>query len=239
MKKLMIVAALASSMVAFGACKEGSSGPDGYDAAVYAWKFSGKTTVGVLIKDKDTPAQCAEGTTGDTEVIRVPGTLAITGYSYICDDECKLINDNLGAITTFVSTKPVKFFITDKTLTIPVAHVIGKSKTQYELGGEFQAKIEAEQFKLTFAGLGTYNKKAYRFTSVSGNFAGWDNTAPFYNGKVNNQWCPPADYWDCETLTYAGQPTAQTVAYGTWSVKYHAAYSKKLAANKNWRAQTK
>lgn len=244
MKKIMIVAALVASTFAYGACKdEGSSSA----AAVYVWQFKGKTSVGVKISDAGGGA-CVDG---GTCAIRVPGGLAITAYSYLCDYYCESFGTLIGGQPfQFFATKPWKstLYTTEKGDTNPFAtvwadHVIGKSATQYELGGEatfvFNHSADlAETFTLTYAGYGAFNKKTGIITSVSGYFAG-KQSVPRFNGKLssNSAACPVAGYWDCLTLAPLDGTGVDSVAYGSWSVKYNASYSKKLAANKNWRVK--
>ena len=263
MKKLMFAAAIAACATgAFAKCAEGPTPvtPQDkvYPAAVYQWKFTGKTGIGVVIKgtaDKTVDGGCAEDSTipgRAAEVIRVPGTLNIVAYTYICDDECWNFGTYLkDSPAQFQLKKPYKSLVYNKNFveTIDVDHVIGKSASQYELAGTAVFKtIDGDvgptyTYELTFAGFGSYAKNKGRITSVSGNFAGLQ-TPPRYNGTVTGlEKCPAADYWDCETLTYAsvlipGSMNAASVAYGTWSIKYNSSASKKLAANENYRVLT-
>ena len=246
MKKLTFAAAVAAlSYASFGACAD--LPPDvvkAPDAAVYAWQFKGKTGTGVVIKgtaDKTESSTCSDTTIAGkpAEVIRVPGSLNINAYTYICDDECTTFEQNLANPTKqqFYATKPFKS-ADYKNVTwnaVTLAHIIGKSATQYELAGvatfAFSGKDPQETFALTYAGFGSYDKKQGRISSVSGNFAG-TQTPPRYPGKVAGitESCPPADYWTC-AIDYAGAPSDPSVAYGCWSVKYNSAASKKLAKN--------
>ena len=248
MKKLTIAALAALSVGGvFAACTDPTApAPQPLDAAVYAWQFKGKTATGVVFKgtpEKTISSTCSDSTTPATgaEVIRVPGTLAIAAYTYVCEDECTTFESNLQnpSKQEFYATKPFKSAIYKNVqfiTAVNVAHVIGKSASQYELEGTAQFKFEGtdpqETFDLTFAGFGTYDKKNGRVSSVSGNFAG-TQTPPRYPGKVAGitESCPPADYWTCDTLVYAGAPSDPSVAYGTWSVKYNSAASKKYAKN--------
>ena len=258
MKKLMFVAAIAAVAAVQAACIDPTTpvpGPVVLDNAVYAWQFKGRTGTGVLIKDTQrtnpTGGGCVDVTPGSVtttaEVIRVPGSLAIVAYSYHCDTECTGLTVSAGDLVTptkaqYYATAPFKSTIVPyrgKTFitAIDVAHVIGKAKNQFELGGTAQFKFDdasdlAQTYDITFAGFGAYDKNNGRFTSVSGNFAG-KQTPPKYMGKVTGlPNCPSADYWDCTTLTFAGDAEAPSVAYGTWSVKYNAAAARKLATDK-------
>lgn len=255
MKKLMFVAALAAAAAAQAACVDPvgpTPTPTVVPAAVYQWKFTGKTGVGVVVKTTEKTAPtgggCVDVTPGSktttSEVIRVPGSLAIVGYTYICDDECNTWAQNLLNPTKaqFYATKPWKSTVApyrgkNFVTSADIAHVIGKTASQYELAGTAKFVFDnaadlAETFDVTFAGFGSYDKKNGRVSSVAGNFAG-TQTPPRYNGKVAGMAnCPPADYWTCSPIDYAGAPMDPSVAYGTWSVKYNSAASKKLAGNK-------
>lgn len=259
MKKLMIAAAMAALVGgAYADCADVPGpipGPTIYPAAVYQWKFSGKTGIGVVIKGtKDTTIAggCADDSTipgRAAEVIRVPGTLNIVAYTYICDDECWNFGTYLVNPTAaqFQLKKPYKSLVYNQNFVtaINAAEVIGKSATQYELEGDAKfATVDGDvgptyTYELTFAGFGSYAKKNGRISSVCGNFAGLQ-TPPRYNGTVAGlAKCPPADYWLCETLnilpTYANDAMHASVAYGTWSIKYNSAASKKLAKDKTYR----
>ena len=84
-------------------------------------------------------------------------------------------------------------------------------------------------YTLTFAGLGSFNKSTKVVTSIAGNFAGTAES-PYYIGYVgsgvNRVWaCVPADWWLCDTLTFAGAPSEASVAYGNWTARYNASAS--------------
>ena len=252
MKKLMIAAAVLAVAGAQAACLDAPGTPDvAAPADVYVWQFTGKTSTAVLIKNTtSTGGGCVDVVTStDACAIRIPGTLAITAYTYICDDECWQFDTLLAnSPVQYLATKPWKSatYNTGSEWTINVAHVVGKAKNQYELEGTVKfpftnASDLQEVFELTFAGFGVYDKKNGRMTSVNGNFAG-TQTPPRYNGvvKVDAQTtlaCPPADYWNCQTLDFARAPEDPSVAFGNWNVRYNATYSKKLAANGNWRVK--
>jgi len=244
MKKLMIAAAL---LAAAGA--QAASSPCQYDtpetpvvtnAAVYAWKFTGKTTIGtpVITKIAGTPAgDCGWGGSSartDGCVLRVPGSLAIQGYIYYCDNCCEIFKTGTDEATVaeFYMVKPYQAKIVRPTITFKqnATHIIGKTPTQYEAVGNatFNAQKQGAGalVEVAFAGLGSYNYKSQVVTSISGNFAG-TLTSPYYVSRLE---CGPADWWTC-ALDYAGKPDDPTVAYGTWSAKYNASASKKYRSN--------
>ena len=236
MKKLMIAAA-AVAMVggAFAAnCSYDPVAPVIKGTAwVYNWKFTGKTTVGVATRDqviKGSQNNCSftPGSTIGGEVVRTPGALAIQGYTYTCEPECLADYSQFKDITgdtapdTFYITKPFKSAMTSSALAINVGNVIGKAANQFEAEGEatFETVEPAETYKLTFAGLGKYDLKNVRVSSVSGNFAGTVET-PYL---IKNGVCTKAIVWNCDASDYIDDD--MSVAYGTWSVKYNATASK-------------
>ena len=240
MKKLMI-AAVAAAVVggAFAACKPGPD-PVIEDAWVYTWKFTGKTTTGALVTYTiSASGNCKPGQGGTYGcAIRVPASLNIQGYTYkclpCCDGYTELADDG----EVFWTTKPQKelFAITDakklftEGLVIDWGHVIGKKAKDFELKGQFTGSTNdsGEKYDFTFAGLGKYDLKNTRFSSVSGNFAG-EKVNPHYLKYVEAfDGCPDADYWVCDASAYAGAPTDPTVAYGSWSAKLNSAASKKF-----------
>ncbi len=113
-----------------------------------------------------------------------------------------------------------------------VSNIIGKKQKQFEAAGlaEFSAYADNAltgndqgTYLLTYAGLGKYDTKNDRVTSVSGNFAGFLDQ-PYYIGKIGTTYCPPAGFWDCVTGALTCGPS---VAYGKWSAKYMSSASKK------------
>ena len=252
MKKLVIAAAVAAMVGAAnaGTCTDpGGENPDcTVQTLVYGWQFKGKTGTGVLVSatkaTKEGGSSCTDPVTtpGTAEVIRVPGSLALVGYSYLCDAECSTVQSGLMNPTKaqFYAVKPLKSLVTpyrgkNFITTIDVANVIGKSATQYELAGEadfvFPAEDIGQEYVLRFAGFGSYDKKNQRPASVSGSFAG-TQTVPRYPKKFGGTRCPGAGYWDCCSLTYApNSEGAPSVAYGNWAMKYNATASKKVSKN--------
>lgn len=246
------VAAMIAGVKADSTCVDNPYNPKGctVQTLVYSWQFKGKTGNGVVVSAtkevREAGSSCVDGgvTPGTAEVVRVPGTLALVGYSYLCDAECYTIQTGLMNPTKaqYYATKPLKSLIANYRgknfiTTIDVAHVIGNTKTQYELAGtakfEFPADDIGQIYDLRFAGFGSYDKNNQRVSSVSGNFAG-TQTVPRYPRAYNGVRCPAAGYWDCCSLTYApGSEGDDSVAYGNWSMKYNAAASRAVSINKN------
>ena len=235
MKKVMMlaaIAALAGGAFAQAPCVIGPT-PVTTNASVYAWKFTGKTTVGTLLTQRviNLGSNCSLGAGSSNIVcaIRIPGTLAIQGYTYYCDNCC----DSFASGTA--GSSPTKFYMTRPfqdvlaaNLSLDVAHIIGTRATQYEAEGVavFDSTEPAEKWTLTFAGFGSFNTTLKVPTVISGNFAG-KLESPYY---VARGVCSPADYWDCATLLPAGKASDPGIAYGTWSVRYNAAASRVFRA---------
>jgi len=253
MKKLMIAAAAAAMIGAAEAastCTDPGSTPSSctVQTLVYSWQFRGKTGSGVIVNA--TRASTVAGgtctdpvtTPGSAEVIRVPGTLALVGYSYLCDAECSTIQSGLMNPTKaqYYSTKPLVSLVVpyrgqNFIQTIDIANVIGNAKNQYELAGtakfEFPSTDIGQVYNLRFAGFGSYDKTHQRVSNVSGNFAG-TQTVPRYPRSYNGTRCPGAGYWDCCSLQYVpGSEGADSVAFGQWAMRYDAAASRKVSTN--------
>ena len=249
MKSIVALAAVAAATVAFGATncqlQDGPTPAQEQVTTVYQWKFTGKTTTGYMIKDVQevggsTGSNCTLGEKSTKKIsqcaIRVPGALAIVGYTYICDACCDSFKETNGNTNPdeFYMTKPYKDAVCAN-IAIDVANVIGKNKNQYEVFGtaEFTSVDPQEKWTLAFAGLGSFKKPTQKglkmyagyMTSVCGNFAG-KLESPYY---VKNGVCAPADHWTCDTLEFAGEPDVASVAYGTWCVKYNSSASKRFA----------
>ena len=261
MKKLMIAvaaAAMVGGAFAGGACDwNPGSDPVTGTAWVYTWKFTGKTAVGAPVSttgSKATVSGCdfVPGFAGASCVIRVPGSLAIKGYTYLCDPECAVDDYNqfkedawefLNSVKkdagiSFYMTKPYKDIVKAEFKTA-VANVIGREGGKFELAGDAtftSLNTPAEEFVLTYAGFGKYNQSKQRVTSVSGNFAGTAKQ-PYYvptaaqikSGKAE---CLPAIVWDCAVVNWIDDETS--IAYGNFSVKFNADAAAKFYAGKGY-----
>ena len=222
MKKIMIAAAVAA--IGFGAFADCTEKPKEKDSAwVYAWKFTGKTTVGQ--KTKVAASLCKDG--GDADcTIRIPGSLKIQGYIYYCNPACEDYKDARGEeLEVFWMKKPYKTYLYGGAA-VEVANIIGKKKKQFEEAGiaTFDDPVTLGRYELAYAGLGKYKKG--RVSSVKGNFAGTLDQ-PYYVPKSGK--CIPAGYWDCDLNLVCDGGT--TVAYGKWSAKFKKSAAKKYAKN--------
>ena len=231
MKKIMIAVAVAAmGVAAFGDnCRP--STPVAKDAAwVYQWKFTGKTTAGKKAAAKGTVAsQCKPGTPGAACAYRAKASLKIQGYTYACNPGCgsDAFETFAESLEVFYMTKPWKASMSGGVNT-ELSHIIGSNKKQYEAAGvaEFTEDAENVTYTLAYAGLGKYDLKNSRVSSVSGNFAGIASQAWAYNLKKDL--CIKAGYWDCATLALVCD--GPTVAFGKFSAKFKKSAAKKYAA---------
>lgn len=241
MKKCMITAlAVVVASGAFAACQRGKK-EDGSSCDkqtwVYTWKFSGKTTKGAKVSEKEIKKLCdREG--GEDGYVRVPASLKIQGYVGYCDVYCGSeafeVIDPTNEI--FWQTKPEKVAFTEGGPSLEVSNIIGKKAKQYEVFGKakFVGALDndpnswAIEYDLTLAGLGKYDKKNDRVSSASGNFAG-TLEYPYYVSSKNG--CQYAGIWSCCDFSLVEDPKVLSVAYGKWNVKYNKKLSKKLKAS--------
>ena len=244
MKKLMFVAALAASTAAFADCApDPVPGPAAYCAQVYSVKMSVKTTKGVVTTTKTVSDGniCNPGEIpGTCLVYRTKDSTTFTGYIADCDCSCGLLA-TVGSEATVVWDSKRKAPMAGAAFTTTFLNVMGKKQTEAEWAWTFAGTADygenrTQAYSLTGAGYGKYDTKNDRYTSFSGNFAGTATASYDLKAKVTETVtcaCDPSVVAKCDDL---GTLTADdTVAYGTWSVKYNASLSKKFASKK-WAA---
>ncbi|MDO5312156.1 MAG: hypothetical protein Q4G55_01980 [bacterium] len=227
MKKIMIAVAVAAmGAAAFGANCSPDDKPK--DAAwVYQWKFTGKTTAGKKAAAKGNDSVCAP-TDGAACTYRAKASLKIQGYTYACNPGCgsDAFETFAESLEVFYMTKPWKASMAGGVST-ELSHIIGSNKKQYEAAGvaKFTEDAENVTYTLVYAGLGKYDLKNSRVSSVSGNFAGIASQAWAYNLKKDL--CIKAGYWDCATRALVCD--GPTVAFGKFSAKFKKSAAKKYA----------
>ena len=238
MKKLMIAAA-AAAMVCGASAECGDpviiNNPTG--AQVYKVSFSGKTTIGIPLKDVTVANLCGDPDVTPGCVVRVPGTLKIEGWIALCDPACATILDTFNAPSyqAWWQTKPYTADIPDGNIAWDVINIIGKKATDAEAAGKFTGTVTYSAANnvtwaiadLQFAGFGkSVNKHGTwnYFNSFSGDFA----NAPVASWYIKGNVCDPTHVYDPCTLTVDCQEAPNTVAFGKWAMKYDSAASKKL-----------
>ncbi len=241
MKKLMI-AAVTTAMVggAFAAptCAPEETQPEVEDVAlVYSFKATVKTTKGLAQKGYSITGngtQCAPGDTTnvDCTVLRTKDSTKFEGWVYLCDNACAL--DTFSAV---VWDSKRKVQLNDAAFTKTLLNVMGKKQTEAEYAWTFAGTADygddrAQAYALTGAGLGKFDVKNVRYSSFSGNFAGTAAASYDLKTKVAEAVlcaCEPSKVWACDDL--ATLTDSETVAYGSWTLKYNSSASKKYLAN--------
>ena len=225
MKKLMIAAAVAA--ISVGAFAQSSSCTPTPGVLVYELSMTVKTTKGVVAKavaggNICTPGGGSSGQTSCT-VLRVKDTTKFAGWIYDCTDNCDLIAT--GTVVAWDSKRKVQ--LTGAALSTTFINVMGTNKKDAEWAWTFSGTADysangfgTQAYALTGAGYGKFDGKKY--TSFSGNFAGTTGASFDLTSKTC---CDPSQIWKCDALTTLVDE--DTVAFGTWAVKYNASASKK------------
>lgn len=240
----MFVAALAASTVAFGACDK----PDGPTpkncSEVYDVAFTLKTTTCKCKTIKTTEIvgnECGKDKVVTTDCVawREVVTKKVAGNIWSCSCSCSEdldVDSTLEVTPAWWDLNPVaadaqgnqyfwfskeKKALTETLMTFKHLARIGKAKTTVEAAGTFGDGIN-------FAGFGTYDAKNMRVKSITGHAAGvwgapYDCTSDDYTQPDD---CPA--YQLCDATT-ALDDYAWTAAAGTFTVKYNASKSAKLA----------
>lgn len=242
MKKLMIaVAAAAMVGAASAACKPGENKPT-YDATVYSVKISLKTPKGELCGGKTgSGSACAPGEKGADGYVRTPSTYALQGYFANCSEACDILQKFTQNDIALWNTRE-KLFLVDPVYKVDFIHVLSKSQKNAEIkftlsGTMNNAKRDASfmrKFDLIAAGFGKYSTSADIYTSFSGNVVGTVSKV-YYPKAVKDaagKWyCPEAGFWLCTPGACGTElKDKESVAYGTFAIKYNASASKKMAA---------
>ena len=225
MKKLMIALAAAGLVGGAFAGNCEPDAPSNPDALVYQFKATVKTTKGAPAKWLASGSTCTPGSSAEG-VIRLPDSTKFQGWIYDCTPTCNLLDT--GKAVVWDSKRKAQ--LTDATFSTTFLNVMGKKQTDAEWAWTFAGAAAysadiSQAYALTGSGLGKYSKKGY-YTSFSGNFAGKAD-ASYYLAK--NAACDPSQIWKCDDL--ATLADSETVAYGSWSVKYSSSASKKYTKN--------
>lgn len=232
MKKLMFAAVAALSMGAFAENTCAPVDPIIVDPTlVYAVKMNVKTTKGVTVSvtEGDAGTICAPGEiTVSAKVIRTKDTTKFAGWIYDCTATCSTIAD--GSLVLWDSKRKAQ--IEDAAIATTFINVMAKKQNQAEWAWTLEGTAKYDEtrtqaYALTGAGVGKFSTKKGYYTSFSGNFAG--TAAASYDLSKKAKVCDPSQIWKCDDLTTLTD--SDTVAYGTWTVKYSSSASKKFAKN--------
>lgn len=222
MKKLMIAAAVAG--IASGAFAQNSCSPTP-GVLVYDVSMTVETTKGVVAKAGSGSICTPGGSSGGTgcTVLRTKDKTKFAGWIYDCTDTCDLVAQ--GSVLMWDSKR--KYAFTSAAFATDFINVMGTNKKDAEWSWEFTGTVDysangfgTQDYTLRGSGYGKFNGKYY--TSFSGKFGGY--VTPSFD-LSNKSCCDPSGIWLCSDLTTLDN-SVNTVAFGTWSVKYNGSASK-------------
>lgn len=233
MKKIIAIAAIAAVGTSFAS--GGNCTPDAPNtdcALVYSFKASVKTTKGIVRTQSTSGGVCAPGESGCV-VLRTKDSTKWEGWIYDCSCSCDLAST--GSFVAWDSKR--KGEITSATLETEFINVMGKKQNEAEWLFNFTGTVEnlgdaalSQEIEAKFAGLGKYDVKKDRYASFSGSFAGkmgasYDLAKAKKSNTDEGCDCTPSQVYACADLDALND--SETVAYGTWTVKYNSSASKK------------
>ena len=204
MKKLMMIAA-AMTIVggAYAACGDEQTDED--CALVYDFKASLKTTEG-----KAYSGDC------DDVCYRKKGSLRLKGYLFGCDCTC----EDFLALELYVYDKKTDMEESGAP-EWTILNAIGKKGTDLEA----LMSLELGEAVFTAAGFGSFDKYGL-VKKISGYVVG---TVPYPECSVDcSDGNPAVAYPACDFIE---DPYVDSIAYGSWSIRYNSSKTKKYAAN--------
>ena len=221
MKKLMFVAVAVLAAATYADCGK-EPVPQGECAEVYDVAMSLKTTV-CKCKSLSTKINVPCGKEKITACVawREVASKKVNGVIWACG--CTCIDDTGSSLQW--PDEQLFWIASDKIIlqdTMEVDHLyrIGKKNEKVEFAANYGA--------LRLAGTGTFDAKSMKVKKVSGNVAGlW--VGPLDCSDDSGAICPNYDL--CDPDPEAPQ-VDETVAYGTFTVKYNSSLSKKYADGK-------
>lgn len=227
----MIAAAVAAvAGGAFAADCAPEQAPVVENTLVYSLKMTVKTTKGIAgetVTNDGTICAPADDVVTET-VIRAKDSTKFEGWIYECTAACDTVAT--GTVVAWDSKRKAQ--LNGAAFTTTFINVMGKKQADAEWAWTFAGTaaydtVRTQAYALTGAGIGKFSTKNGYYTSFSGNFAG--TAAASYDLGKKNDICDPSQIWKCADLTALA--AEDTVAYGTWTVKYNASASKKFAKN--------
>ena len=227
MKKLMIAAAAAALVGgAYAGCE-----PEEVDVArVYQVQFNVYTTKGVLLTGSNGSVCDPEDT---CVVARGRDKTVIRGYIYVCENVCELTDYE----EAFVDARRRALF-DDAEMTWNFCNVMGARSTDAECSWTFTGTVNydeerAQEYALTGAGYGSFNKSSEGFfDNFGGYFAGtatasYDLTSKYFGTEDEDACnCKPSQVLKCDTVAGLEFEDSDTVAFGMWKMKFNANVTK-------------
>ncbi len=240
MKKLMgFAAAMALVGGAFADCTLPTETTD-VEALVYDFAVTLKTTKAKLVTLKDTQVPCDLPIAGGAIVYRDNGaTLKYQGFYWTCDPSCvdspqfdvpPYTFEYWNTTEKVVLANAVNADVSATAPTWSVLNIIGSPSKMSKVEAAFDTLTWTDLERTSAsvangAGFGTYDSKYNRVKTISG-YVVATMAPPYYPHTVGDLVCPPAVAFTPCSYDENDNPT---VGYGTWSLKYNASASKKLA----------
>ena len=244
MKKLMIAAAVAAMVGgAFAdACEPEEE--EIYVARVYQVQMNVYTTKGVMqvVGSATGASQCAPGESSCL-VMRGRDKTVFRGYVYVCESLCELEN----YASAFCDSRRKALFGTledgefsgSSEFAWTFCNVMGARSTDAECSWTFTGTVNydeerAQEYALTGAGYGTFNKSTEGFfDNLGGYFAGtatasYDLSSRFYTTEEGGDACncQPSQILKCDTVAGLEFEDSDTVAFGMWKMRFNANVTK-------------
>lgn len=187
-------------------------------AMVYNVEISVKTTASKA-GSIATGSVCEPGSTG--VCYRVISSKSFKGYYYGCECDCESFEAN----TLDLFDKKTGAAIVDGgTITWDMIYRIGKSKTDVEASFSFDG--DSDNVEFAAMGFGKYDAKNARVSSINGSVLAYLDT-PICGDECGSIPSTPFDLCDPTTAVVE----AQTIAFGTFSIKYNSSASKKYVVD--------
>ena len=234
MKKLMIAAAVAAMGV--GAFADDCTPEEIKVARIYQVQMNVYTTKGVAQNTTiSTGSQCAPGT-AECVVRRGKDKTMFRGYIYVCENLCDI--SQYACVMADVTRK--HFFQEqgeemDGAFTWTLLNFgLGSNLTDVEAAWTFEGTVKYDEqreqtYTLTGAGYGQLRKGETVFAdNLSGYFAGTATPSFDLKTKYNtamgedNCLCNPSSVLTCDTFGDLDFEALDTVAFGTWKMKFNA-----------------
>ena len=210
MKKLMMFAAAMTIVAGAYASDCGDCDDDCSCSLVYEFKASLKTTI-----SKAVTGDC------DSSCYRKCGSAKLKGYLYVCD----ICGCEGFAAMKFVAqeTKSDDFVFGNSVdggvdISWKILNLIGKSDTDVE--AYWSVEDSSSLWSFVAAGCGKYDEKNERIKSISGDLVAM-GPIPGCEISCEDDVASSATLL-CEDMA---TDTENTIAYGSWSIKYHKKYS--------------
>ena len=233
MKKLMIAAAVAAMGAgAFAADCTPETPVVMERARLYEVTMNLKTTKGIIAGETiNTGTVCVPGSESICLVYRAKDKTTLKGYVYVCQELC----DFEGWECVFADTKR-KAVSDDSSFDWIICNVISKNLNQAEAAWDFTGSFvyddERQQtYTLKGAGYGKFVKSDLRFDNFSGNVAGTATASYDLKTKYKEAYkdciCSPSSVLTCATYEGLDWEALDTVAFGTWKMKFNKTLSNK------------